>query len=425
MFLSLFLVFKYNFLASPTETYSWEVTFKNFQSDSENLVLNKIYADKYGYDMAYGLERSYLYDKEKNEPISTIEPIISALENDNSLEDIEFSNYTSQIGLQGYIFSFLHNKLHIPIRALQSINCVILAVVLTEICFLLSKKYGKLLGAIFFMTFFLSPWIIAFARNLYWVEFTWFLPALFALKLSLDRQHKLRYMILIFLSVLLKCACGYEYLSTILLFCASFFIIDFFMTKEKNIKKEIFITTLIVTLICLSGFILALVIHGYMRGEGNIFEGIKTIYREDVARRTLSVPGSENFLNRSDSYEDVRLTNSINATILETVKIYFYWHTNILLGIESQYFNLLIFTSVVLLVYNYIKKENNSKRDIVMFIIFAACPLSWYVLAKAHSYVHIHMNYVLWYFGFIQICLYIITKSLLRGIKNIKKIEVE
>ena len=34
--------------------------------------------------------------------------------------------------------------------------------------------------------------------------------------------------------------------------------------------------------------------------------------------------------------------------------------------------------------------------------------ISWFVLAKAHSYIHTHMNYVLWYFGFVQVCLYIL-----------------
>ncbi len=425
MVVSLFSVFKYNFLASPTETYSWEVTFKNFQSDSENLVLSKIYADKYGYDMSYGLERSYLYDQKTNEPVSTIEPLVDALSKREEIDGIEFSTYTSQIGLQGYTYSFLYNKLHIPVHVLQSINCLILAIVLTEICFLLAKKYGNLLGTVFFVTFFLSPWVVAFARNLYWVEFTWFLPALFTLKLSLDQKHKLRYLTLLFLSVLLKCACGYEYISTILVFCASFFVIDFFVAKDKKIKKAIFITAFEVSITALAGFTTVLLLHGFMRGDGSVLEGVKTIYREDIARRTLSVPGSENFLNRSDSYEDVRLTNSINAKISETVKTYFYWNTNVILGIEGQYFNLLIFTSIALLVYNYIKKENNCKRDIVMFIIFGACPLSWFILAKAHSYVHIHMNYVLWYFGFIQVCLYITIKSLLRSLKNVKKVEVE
>ena len=45
-----------------------------------------------------------------------------------------------------------------------------------------------------------------------------------------------------------------------------------------------------------------------------------------------------------------------------------------------------------------------------MFIVFLGTTLSWFILGKAHSYVHTHMNYVLWYFGFIQICLYIIIK---------------
>ena len=42
----------------------------------------------------------------------------------------------------------------------------------------------------------------------------------------------------------------------------------------------------------------------------------------------------------------------------------------------------------------------------VMFLVFLATTLSWIILGKSHSYIHTHINFVLWYFGFVQICLY-------------------
>ena len=35
--------------------------------------------------------------------------------------------------------------------------------------------------------------------------------------------------------------------------------------------------------------------------------------------------------------------------------------------------------------------------------------VSWFVLAKSHSYVHTHINFVLWYMGYVQVCLYVIV----------------
>lgn len=45
----------------------------------------------------------------------------------------------------------------------------------------------------------------------------------------------------------------------------------------------------------------------------------------------------------------------------------------------------------------------------------------------AHSYVHTHMNYVLWYFGFVQICIYILCKQVMfsKGPKNSASIKKE
>ena len=55
---------------------------------------------------------------------------------------------------------------------------------------------------------------------------------------------------------------------------------------------------------------------------------------------------------------------------------------------------------------NILRKRKNCYRDMVMYIMFLVTTLSWIILGKSHSYIHTHINFVLWYFGFIQICLY-------------------
>ena len=36
-----------------------------------------------------------------------------------------------------------------------------------------------------------------------------------------------------------------------------------------------------------------------------------------------------------------------------------------------------------------------------LFLISLLAPISWYILAKGHSSIHLHMNFVLWYITFI------------------------
>ena len=86
--------------------------------------------------------------------------------------------YRSQYGLQGKVFKHLARLIGNRgiVSNLNLLCCVITAFVFAVIVVLLAKKYNEILAACFFVTFWLSPWIINFARNLYWVEFTWFIP---------------------------------------------------------------------------------------------------------------------------------------------------------------------------------------------------------------------------------------------------------
>lgn len=392
------LNFAKNFI-SNTNIEIGKIDFWNFQNDSEYLVLSRIFKDKYNIGSSkYGLCK-FLDDND--ERLDNIY-ILNEAENSDYLENYEAKYYTSQFGLQGHIFSFLYNKLHISIGKLNLACCLLLAIVLVAICYIIYNKYSKLMGWIFYISFLLSPWITAFAKNLYWVEFTWFLPVLFGLMLSMNYSKKKIFVPLIFISIFVKCLCGYEYISTIMLMTIAFFIIDFFNTKDKEERIKIVKTILIVGITCVLAFLMALVIHANVRGEGNIINGIKVIYEEDVLRRTVLGTDSERF--------NVAFSESINSTILQTVDKYFNWNTSIILGIEGQYFKLMFIATIAILMYNILKKKENCYRDLIMFIVFLCTTLSWFVLGKAHSYIHTHMNYVLWYFGFVQISIYIIIK---------------
>lgn len=399
------IVFMTNFLAGRKETVG-VVSFENFQSDSEYLVISKAYYEKYYPHTNYGLALMY----EVGTPNTRVEKLESKMD---EKVNYPYSIYKSQVGLQGHIFNFMYNNLHIPFKVMNLLCSVLLAVVLMAICVLIYQKYGKILGIIFYLTFLLSPWVISFARNLYWVPFTWFLPALFGLLLFKDYKKSKVYIPLIYLAILIKCLCGYEYITTIMLFTIAFFVIDYFSEKDKAKRKHIFKITLFTGIACLLAFFTALLIHSYMRGDGNIFEGIKSIYVKDITRRTLNLPGGE---FDKDIYKD-----SVNATTISTLKRYFNWTTNVVLGIEGKYFRAIFFVTILLLIYNYIKKEKNNKRDIIMFVYFLLTTISWYIIGKSHSYAHYGLNFVLWYFGFIQICLYVLFKNLCKAIEYISK----
>lgn len=389
IFIALIVMLTFNFM---TNFLSIEriggYPFNNFQKDSENLVIWKMNYDKLNNvkgNCDYGL-CTYDYTKDT------------------------FNQYTSQFGLQGYIFSFLNNNLNVDIKILHIFTCLLLSTTLVLICYFINKKYDKLLGIIFYITFFLSPWIIAFARNLYWVPFTWFIPSLLGLLFSIYYKEKKIFIPLIYLSILIKCLCGYEYITTIMLSTIIYFVIDLFVVDNKKARKKILATIFAVGIVCLLGFGTSLIIHGYKRGDGNIYFGVREIYKKDVLKRTILTFDKDNYTGIM--YE------SMDASIKDVIKLYIYnWSTDIIYGLNSKLFPIMIIVTFIICVINYINKKEHRKRDLMMFIMFLLTSISWFILGKSHSYIHTHMNYVLWYFGFIQICIYIILKFILNKIK--------
>lgn len=376
--------------------------FYTFQKDSESLVIGSIITDKYKLNNTlFGLQGI------KELPTENYEEYKRLLEDSNNTR--ETVDYKSQIGMQGRIFSFLYNKLHIPINILNMITAFILAIVLVNICRLLREKYGRLLALTFYITFLLSPWIVSFARNLYWVSFTWFLPLMFCLLLNKTKNIKL-YVPMIFLSVFFKCLCGYEYLSTILLTTISFMFVDFCI--NKNERKQILKLIFIVGSVSILAFSIVMCIHGAIRENGNILYGIEKIIEEDVMRGTIST--------NTDQFEDPSIKTSIKATYWEVIKKYFNFNTDILIGIDGSLFVIMSIFAVVICLHKLRLTRENSIRDCSLYIISLISTLSWLILGKAHSYIHTHMNYVLWYFGYVQITLYIILRVVFDKIKKYK-----
>lgn len=397
------LTFFTNFLSRDNIGVS---DFEHFQSDSEKLALNKIYSDRWDVEFVDNCK----YGLCINENAAT-----NNVFDESNSTNIIFDNYTSQIGLQGYIESFLYNKLKIHYNVLKFILCTLLSIVLYLICYNVTKKYNKVFGTVFYVTFLLSPWVTAFAKNLYWVEFTWFLPMMFSLMLVNNYKQKKIFLPLIFLSILIKCACGYEFISVIMLSAVIFPIIDFISIRKKEDRKKVLSGIFEIGVVCLLAFSIVLIIHGYIRGNGNVLTGIKDIYHRDVLRRTI--------LTYEKNLYDGAYRESMDASVLKVMDKYIYsWTTeDIIIGINSKYFPLLMFCSLVFSLILIYKKQKDAIKNFSMLIAMFIMCISWFILGKSHSYIHTHINFVLWYFGYIQICIYICIVFFVSKIKELKK----
>lgn len=385
MYISVFLIL--------TAALSWNYMYnsmdnanigpKNFEQDSENLVKDRVIAAKHGWIMAdtqYGLGHFEVA-------------------------------YKSQYGLQGKALRHISSLFDesVVISFLHLICSLLTAATFVLIVFLLDKKYNRLMAGCFLITFWLSPWVVNYARNLYWVEFTWFIPMAVGLFCSMhiqSRSIRIGCYLLAFMAIAAKALCGYEFITTVMMGLIAFPTVDMllaFSRKDRNQAHLLFRTTFILGIMALAGFAVAVLIHASLKGNGNITEGIHLIIQEDLLRRTNG--GDLN--NFPSAYWD-----SLNASIWETLCRYFHFSTQIITGIAGNLFPLLCIIPLAIFVFRFMRKELDLET-VFMYIFFFLSSISWFCLAKSHSYVHTHMNFVMWYLGFVQICFYIIVNEVI------------
>ncbi len=322
--------------------------------------------------------------------------------------------YKSQYGLQGKIFRFIVKSLGMGVlegdkTVFHLICSMMTAFVFVLIVWLIRKKYGNLFALCYYITFLLSPWIVNFAKNLYWVEFTWFIPMLVGLFCSIyidDKKCRAISYIAVYISIMIKSLCGYEYLSTIMLGMFSFLIADLIqMVIEGTDKKRagtVFRAFVVMGFSALAGFVTAFVMHAnYRGGGGKIWQGVQYIIQEDAVRRTRGID------------------HTVNITIGFVLNQYFHFRTEIITGIPGNLFVIICLVPICIFFYEYHRGIINW-RDVALYGVFFLTSVSWFCLAKNHAYVHTHMNYVLWYFGYIQLCIYVIVKRFAKFCKGEK-----
>lgn len=301
--------------------------------------------------------------------------------------------YRSQFGLQGLAFAELYRNLGGDLQRLYGLSALAFALVTVALTFLYGRIFPWSFSALFFLCIALSPWTTALARNLYWIPFTWFLPALLAAAhfLAATRLERILYGLLLYLAFLGKCLAGYEYISSIILLAAAPYLYTFFQPNAGRTRARAAGGFCIVCLLGIAGFASALLIHAGMRGD-TLLAGLRSIYELDAKRRTYGDPlsfGSEFFA-------------SLSASPLSVVKTYILsWHTELVALVPGPAFIALLLGAGLVLLCRVGLSPKRARADAGLFLAFLLPPLSWFVLAKGHSGQPPHINYVLWYFGFV------------------------
>lgn len=395
------LSFNYNFFNAASSSF-----FQNHQKDSEALVIGKIIDSK---------SNGIFNEKVLGRYSSKIQENYDFYINDN-LPTNNVSQYQSSFGFQGYFYSAIDKMLSFfglssknKLDIMYFLTSLAMSLTFSVFILLAKKEFGIFPIIILLIGIVYSQWLVVFAKNLYWMTFFLFLPFVYiwyTLKKEEDNisENLPKYFYgFIFFIIYIKSLAGFEYLSTIFISLSIPFLYFYFKNnwKFKELSKRLFFIYFSAFLAFFAS-IFTFLLQKYLIA-GSFAKAIE-ILKMIILKRTYGSPDEMHPVFRAS------LESSIGEVILK------YWNgkafdlqsifgkfTVITFGETIYVFFIFIFIFVVL---NFINKfkiayDKEQKSLLVVIIISSLAPLSWYILAKGHSYIHTHMNHILWYSPFL------------------------
>ena len=401
----LYSSFAYNFLGVSGD-------FNSFENYSEQLVIDSLSLLPKTENHSLG---RYI-DSEKKQRLYA--ESVHDFEN-SVIIDYPFEKYVSQYGLQGDFFYFFVEKFNTrSIKTLKNINSILFSIMLLIIFNWIVINIDRISAFIFLGSIVLSPWVIDFSNNLYWVPFTWLLPFVLTLKFLLKANEAATYLIIFYLaltfSFYIKFMSGFEYITTIGIFTVTP-ILYFHYLKTLSNKHAL---KLFIVIILSFSTAFALSINSYINKFGK--ENLSQIVNKRVDTGAMkSIEDCQKYeIQHCELY-----VKSLNSNSLLVMGKYFIFEgflpytkysdevlesssiiiRGLLKGVNLTFILLVVVCFVIAL---------RNKTELAMLLFCMLSPLSWYILAKGHSYIHPHLNYILWYMPFVPASLIYIYRKL-------------
>lgn len=319
----------------------------------------------------------------------------------------EFVSYTHQSGLQGTLLGLVNRGLLglFPDGArretlLYTVNSVLFYAAALCVCLAVWRAVGALPGAACLAAVLLAPWVQRGMKDLYWCLWTWLLPLLAALLVC--RLRRRWCYAVVFAAVLVRCLCGFEFISALLILCELPLVYGFFACPEQ--RRDWFARMTGVGFSAVGGVAAAL---GVWLWQGRLYFGSWAESADNIAR-TVSL--------RVTALETASLPES-TVTVGEVLHLYFVQDATPLLqlGPFSLTVRGLLAVTGVLLAAALLLRWREVLPMAVVWGISLLGPVSWMVLSKTHSAVHTHLMPMLWHFAFVP-CTCILWAVLLQTV---------
>ena len=438
LFLMFVLSFNFNIFGLG-QNDKW---FASFQESSSGIVKKTAECNGVIEDYSGPLNASFRVVTQRGCPSDTLKP------------------YVSQFGLQArvaYGFSSIFSNFERGLKIIEISLTLVFASVLTILVWKFRNEFGSYVAVSTAIGLLISPWIAAFSYNLYWVVFTIFLPFIFSL-CAYEYFKKSRRMWVFYCSLfslfLLKFLNGYEYASTMVF--SAFIPVALFELRRIGFRPFLALWRQAV-LIAGTGFIAlilaitanAAALKSYTGGWNNAFQviGGRVEERSSVnlfqSKVISSIKGTANPIYQSIDriYDLDKLSdgggNSVKYAMLSAVN-YMMLPAVSLPFILKEPFGTIIqsifaITLVSALILWHLKKQRYQivkvQRLSILYLLGLLGALSWLLLMPGHTYVHPHINAIIFYLPFLFACYgilglyiqYVTSRAGLKVIKSGKK----
>ena len=389
VFLVFVFVLTMAFYQNSFEIASYD-QFKNWQNDSEALVLGRLIKSRQS-----GLTADYGFLQREPEWKDNPNRFVSGEQVDN------FSIYQAQVGLQGLIFGvwdrITPQRNSQTLMQMYLINVMLLASLISMLALWSWSEFNLCAGVFIIVGCIVSPWLTFAAKNLYWVVWTMLAPFITMLCLHWSDNYKRKisgwiFFLASFVTILIKSACGFEFISAILISIELPTI--YYALKEKWDKKRYALRAILVGSGGICGFFTVFLINFWQRSmySGSIEKAwADLVYNIDKRTGFFAT-------DLTQTYQ-----NSLEQPILKVINTYLRQGTTLVLDYRMAELILIlaIATAALFASSHYCPSIAENRRKMISLSIMSytalLSPLSWFVLSKGHSFIHTHINYILWY----------------------------
>ena len=317
----------------------------------------------------------------------------------------DYKSYAHQSGAQGTLEGALAKLLcRLPISGEMRLNVLYFAnawlfyTLGGFLCLRLAGHFGPGAGLGALAAVWFAPWLTMGAKNLYWVLWTWLLPCCAGLALAKCCRQKGKAgagaLLGVFAAVLVRCLCGFEYVTTVLILCEAPLAVCWL--EETKRRKTWFWAMLQTGIAALAGALAALLVWLWqcscyygswarawqeVSGIALARAGAGTVEGDAASAATGQVPLGKALLAFVQDPGAQLKFGPIAVPVLPML----------LLGA-------LLALAVLLLALKH--KDCPQLRGLCgLWVLGTVAPLSWMVLAKGHAYVHMHLTPMLWSFA--------------------------